>query len=87
MSTAISTLKKLEAVGFEHDQAAAIVEAVEAAEHGLAAKSDMSQLEARLESRMAQMEARLYRALWIQTGAIVAAVAGVLAIMERIGGQ
>jgi len=84
MSTAIATLKKLEAVGFEHNQAAAIVEAVEVAETELATKSDLAQLETRLETRMAQMETRLYRALWVQFGAIIAAVAGLLAIIQRL---
>lgn len=84
MSNAIAILKKLEAVGFEHPQAAAIVEAVEAADDTLAKRLATKEDLAELGTDMARMETRLYRALWLQTGAIVAAVAGLLTIVERI---
>lgn len=51
----------------------------------LATRSDLATFQAQNESELARLEARIFRALWLQAGAIVAAVAGVLTIMERIG--
>ena len=65
--------RALEAAGVERTQAEAIASAI--GNHGEhATKADISMLESRLESRMSAFEARMYRALWIQGGAIVAVV-------------
>ena len=70
-------LDRLEAAGFNRTQASAIVASFETAdakqEERLATKADL-----------ADLRADLYRALWLQTGAIVAAVGGLLAIVERL---
>ena len=34
---------------------------------------------------MAGLKADLYRALWVQSGAIIAAVAGLLALVQGVG--
>jgi len=39
------------------------------------------------EGSLADLRADLYRALWLQTGAIVAAVAGLLAIVQVVAGK
>ena len=73
MSTAtfdtLSAARKLEAAGVERRQAEAIAEgmreAVSADRDALATKAD-------LDAKLAGLEARMYRALWIQGGAIVA---------------
>ena len=44
---------------------------------GLATKADLDNLEARMETRIVGLEARLYRALRLQGGAIVAILAAV----------
>ena len=70
---AFSAARALEAVGVERSQAEAIASAI--GNHAeLATKADISMLESRLEQRMSALEARMYRALWIQGGAIVAIV-------------
>ena len=72
-----SAARALVAAGVERTQAEAIASAIgHNGEH--ATKADVSNLEARLNSRLESMlsglEARMYRALWIQGGAIVAIV-------------
>ena len=64
-----SAARALEAAGVERTQAEAIASAIgHTGEH--ATKADI----ARLEGRISGLEARMYRALWIQGGAIVAIV-------------
>ena len=64
---AFSAARALEAAGVERPQAEAIASAIDhSGEH--ATKADLAALESRLESRM-------YRALWIQGGAIVGIIA------------
>jgi len=79
-STTLTALEKLENAGFDRTQATAIVGAYEQADseqaEKLATKADL-----------ADLRADLYRALWLQTGAIVAAVAGLLAIVQVATGQ
>ena len=79
-STTLTALEKLEDAGFNRTQATAIVGAFEQAD---------SEQAARLATKadLADLRADLYRALWLQTGAIVAAVAGLLAIVQVATGQ
>ena len=81
--TTLEALDQLETAGFNRDQARAIVASFEQGDARLATKGDIAQLTARVDQMASRAD--LYRALWIQTGAIVAAVAGLLAIVERIG--
>ena len=74
---AFSAARALEAAGVERSQAEAIASAIgHNGEH--ATKADVAMLESRLESRLESaifgLEARVYRALWIQGGTIVAIV-------------
>ena len=62
-----SAARALEAAGVERPQAEAIASAI-GNTGDYATKSDISML----ESRISGLEARMYRALWIQGGAIVA---------------
>ena len=66
---ALSAARALEAAGVERTQAEAIVSAISQTGE-CATKSDI----AMLKGEMASLEARMYRALWIQGGAIVAIV-------------
>ena len=75
-----SAARALEAAGVDRSQAEAIASAIgHAGEY--ATKADVSKLaselasfRAEMETRLAGLEARMYRALWIQGGAIVAIV-------------
>ena len=58
-------------------QAEAVADALRKANQAFVTKAD-------LKAEMAVLRADLYRALWLQTGAIVAAVAGLLAIVSRL---
>ena len=85
MTTAIDTLtitRRLEASGFDRSQAEAVAEVFRETGQEAATRADLEALATKEE--LARMETRLYRALWIQTGAIVAAVAGLLALVERL---
>ena len=77
VSTTLNALEKLEDAGFDRTQATAIVGAFEEADSEQAAQRAS-------KSDLADLRADLYRALWLQTGAIVAAVAGLLAIVSRL---
>ena len=74
--------RALEAAGVERAQAEAIASAIghmgnHATKDDVSMpKSDVSNLEARIDARFATLESRMYRALWIQGGAIVAIVTG-----------
>ncbi len=83
--TTLEALDQLETAGFNRDQARAIVASFEQGDARLATRADLATFQAATKAELAQLEARIFRALWIQTGAIVAAVAGLLAIVERIG--
>ena len=79
MSAAFDTLttaRNLEAAGVERRQAEAHAEAlrqaVSAGRDESATKADLAALEGRVDARLASLRADLYRALWIQGGAIVA---------------
>ena len=72
-----SAARALEAAGVERTQAETIASAIAingdiATKHDIRAlKADISNLESRMDARFSSLEARMYRALWIQGGAIV----------------
>ena len=75
-----SAARALEAAGVDRTQAEAIASAIGHASES-ATKADISRLTSELanfrtevEARFAGLEARMYRALWVQGGAIVAIV-------------
>ena len=67
----LSATRKLEAAGVERKQAEALREAATADREEFATKADLAELRADL----AGLRADLYRASWIQGGAIVAILA------------
>ena len=68
----LATARDLEAAGFERKQAEALAEAVHHTvdRDALATKSDLTHFATKTD--LAELRADLYRALWIQGGAIVA---------------
>ena len=86
----LETTRDLEAAGVERAHAEAIAGAVRKAatadRDALATKADVARLEDKLETKadkadLAALEARMYRALWMQAGAIVAAVVALLKLL------
>ena len=75
----LTITRQLIAAGFDRQQAEAAADALREANRGLVTKDDLEGAVAPLTTR-----ASLYRALWLQTGASVAAVAGLLAIVSRL---
>ena len=73
------THRKLVDAGFDRTQAEAVDDVLRDANSDLATRTDIEHAVAPLATR-----ASLYRALWLQTGAIVAAVAGLLAIVAKL---
>ena len=73
-----SAARALEAAGVERSQAETIASAIAhtgelATKHDFRAlKSDFSGLKSDFKADLSNLEARMYRALWIQGGAIVA---------------
>ena len=67
----LAATRDLEAAGIERRHAEAVIGVVRASRAGLATKADLAALRA-------DMRADLYRALWIQTGAIVGAVVAIV---------
>ncbi len=67
----LAVMRGLESAGVERRQAEAHAEAIAAAAR--VARSDLA-TKADLETRIAALEARIYRALWMQAGLVVAAV-------------
>ncbi len=75
MSAAFDTLtaaQDLEAAGIERRQAEAIAKAINHGDERAATKADLATAIAELKADNASLRADLYRALWIQGGAIVA---------------
>ena len=72
----LAAARDLEAAGIERRHAEAIAEGMQkaaTADHDeLATKGDLALLKGDLETAVASLRADLYRALWIQGGAIVA---------------
>ena len=67
--------KRLRDAGFDERQAEAAVsmvrDAAGADREQLATKADLDALESRVDAKLAALEARMYRALWIQAVAII----------------
>ena len=67
--------KRLRDAGFDERQAEAAVsmvrDAAGADREQLATKADLDALESRVDAKLASLEARMYRALWIQAAAII----------------
>lgn len=81
-------VKTLEASGVPHAQAEAISDAVREAHDSadLATRGDLRELELRLESRFAEVDAKLDKLslqLTVRLGGIIVAAVGVLGIMLR----
>ena len=68
----LETAHDLEAAGFERRQVEAIAKAIDHGDDRAATKGDLDILATTLEARMT---ATLYRALWIQGGAVIAILA------------
>lgn len=72
----LETAHDLEAAGFDRRQAEAIAKAIDHGDDRAATKGDLDTVATALDARMTTLEARmtamLYRALWIQGGAVIA---------------
>ena len=68
----LSAAQDLEAAGSERRQAEAIAKAINHGDERAATKADLATAIAELKADNASLRADLYRALWIQGGAIVA---------------
>ena len=68
----LSAAQDLEAAGIERRQAEAIAKAINHGDERAATKADLATAIAELKADNASLRADLYRALWIQGGAIVA---------------
>lgn len=84
----LAATRNLEAAGVTRAHAEAIADTVRQAavadRDALATKADITHLEDKLETKAAD-KADLYRALWMQTGAIVGAiVAAVVALVKLL---
>ena len=70
--------KRLRDAGFDENQAEAAVtmvrDAFGADRDEFATKTDLDTLEARIDARLEALEGRIYRALWMQGGAIAALI-------------
>ncbi len=75
----LTITRQLVSAGFDRPQAEAVADALREANRDSVTKDDLERAVAPLATR-----ASLYRALWLQTGAIVATVAGLLAIVSRL---
>ena len=84
----LAYVRRLKTAGVGEKQAEAHAEAARAARAGLATKADLDTLESRIDVKIAALRADLYRALWIQTGAlagtIVATAGGVIAAVKLL---
>ena len=74
----LAIVRKLEAAGIDRKQAEAHTEALRDSRAGLATKADIARLEEKLKEKITNMLTKgdFYRALCIQTGVILAVVAG-----------
>ena len=76
-----AAVRGLEAAGLETAHAEAIVETMRAVR---AADVDQLATKADLKAGLAELRADLYRALWIQGGAVVAIIAGFVTILAGL---
>lgn len=77
MSAAFDTLSvahDLEAAGFDRPQAEAVAKAINHGDAQASTKADLDQLRRDIEAGEARLEARIYRALWMQGGALAAII-------------
>lgn len=83
----LTITRQLVDAGFNRKQAEAVADVLRYTSSENATQSDMTQAIAPLATRtdMAELKADLYRALWVQSGAIIAAVAGLLALVQVVG--
>ena len=75
----LAVVQKLEAAGVERKQAEAHAEALRDSQARLATKDDIARLEAKIDTMatktdLAELRAEIYRAMWIQTGAIIGTI-------------
>ena len=89
----LAIVQKLEAAGVERKKAEAHAEALRDSQARLATKADIARLEAKVDGMadnmatktdVAELRAEIYRAMWIQTGAIVGtiiAASGIAAVL------
>ena len=78
----LTVMRKLEAAGVGRKQAEAHTDALRESRAGLATKVD-------LDVGLARLEARIYRALWIQGGVIIGsltAIAGLSVALAKLFG-
>ena len=75
----LSIASQLVAAGFDQQQVEALEDVFREANRDLVTREDLERAVAPLPTR-----ASLYRVLWLQTGGVVAAVAGLLAIVARL---
>lgn len=83
MLDTLAIARTLTDAGIDRDHAAAIADAVrQAAEHGdHATRADLDTQTAGFDARLASLEARIYRAMLLQAGAIVGAVVAILRLL------
>lgn len=74
----LHTAETLRRAGVPDRQANAHARAIDEAVGNLATREDLNATETRLEALISRLEARMYRALLIQTGVITAAVIALL---------
>ena len=74
--------RTLREAGVEDKQAEAHAEAARALRAGLATKADLDSLEMRLDARIADLRADLYRALWVQGASLVAVMTALIAAFK-----
>ena len=81
--------RTLREAGVEGKQAEAHAEAARALRAGLATKADLDSLEmrldARLDARIADLRADIYRALWVQGAGLVAVMTALIAAFKLFG--
>lgn len=79
----LAIVQKLEAAGVERKKAEAHAEALRDSQARLATKADIARLEAKVDGMadnmatktdVAELRAEIYRAMWIQTGAIIGTI-------------
>ena len=83
----LTITRQLVDAGFNREQAEAVADVLRYTSSENATQSDLMHAIAPLATRtdMAELKADLYRALWVQSGAIIAAVAGLLALVQVVG--
>ena len=77
----LATARRLREAGFDQKQAETIADELRGA---VTADRDTLATKADIEAAIASLEARLYRAMWIQGAGIVAIVGGFIAIAAAL---